>query len=259
MAILGNTVYAAEYFSGTLGRVRLGSEEAPKVSSLNLGDEPKMDAARRGEMLFHDGTMCFQQWQSCASCHPGGRTDGLNWDLLNDGMGNPKNTKSLLLAHETPPAMVTGVRPRAEVAVRAGIKHIEMASRPEKDARAIDAYLKSMEPVPSPHLADGRLSASAKRGKKLFKQAGCVRCHGGPHFTDLKKYDVGTGTGRHEDTRFDVPSLVESWRTAPYLYDGRAATLKEVLREHNRKDRHGETSDLSEKQIEDLAEYVLSL
>ena len=33
---------------------------------------------RRGEMLWNDGTMCFQHWQSCASCHPEGRMDALN-------------------------------------------------------------------------------------------------------------------------------------------------------------------------------------
>ena len=58
-----------------------------------------------GERLFNDTTLCHQRWQSCASCHPDGRTDGLNWDLLNDGIGNPKNTKSLLLASEKPPEM----------------------------------------------------------------------------------------------------------------------------------------------------------
>ena len=60
---------------------------------------------RKGERLFNDATLCHQGWQSCASCHPDGRTDGLNWDLLNDGIGNPKNTKSLLLASEKPPEM----------------------------------------------------------------------------------------------------------------------------------------------------------
>ena len=34
--------------------------------------------------------------------------DGLNWDLLNDGIGNPKNTRNLLYAHKTPPAMRWG-------------------------------------------------------------------------------------------------------------------------------------------------------
>ena len=83
----------------------------------------RMTPARKGEFYFHDAGICFQGWQSCASCHPGqARVDGLNWDLLNDGIGNPKNTKSLLLAHKTPPAMSMGVRETAETAVRAGIQ-----------------------------------------------------------------------------------------------------------------------------------------
>jgi cytochrome c peroxidase len=165
----------------------------------------------------------------------------------------------MLLAHETPPAMVTGVRPSAEVAVRAGLKHIEMAVRPEKDAKAIDAYLKSLEPVPSPHLVDGHLSELARRGKKVFRKARCARCHSGAHFTDMKQYDVGTGSGRHADTKFDVPTLVELWRTAPYLYDGSASTIREVLVEHNRGDEHGRTSELTQKELDALCEYLLSL
>ena len=54
----------------------------------------KWSPVRRGEFLFNDGTVCHEHWQSCASCHPDGRGDGLSWDLLNDGAGNPKNTKS---------------------------------------------------------------------------------------------------------------------------------------------------------------------
>ena len=57
---------------------------------------------------------------------------------------------------------------------------------------------------------------------------------------------------------FDTPALVEIWRTAPYLYDGRAVTIKNMLVEHNTDDKHGRTSGLTEKQIVDLAEFVLS-
>lgn len=79
----------------------------------------------KGDMYFHDATICFQNWQSCATCHPNdARMDGLNWDLLNDGMGNPKNTKTLLLSHQTPPCMATGIRKNAEVAVRSGVKYM---------------------------------------------------------------------------------------------------------------------------------------
>ena len=78
-------------------------------------------------------------------------------------------------------------------------------------------------------------------------------------FTDNTKYDVGTGKGREEGMVFDTPTLIEIWRTAPYLHDGRAATIKSVLAEFNKGDMHGRTLGLSEKQIDKLAEYILSL
>jgi cytochrome c peroxidase len=184
----------------------------------------------------------------------------LNWDLLNDGLGNPKNTKSLLLAHKTPPAMSLGVRDTAETAVRAGIKHILFSSRPEDVAAAMDEYLKSLQAVPSPCLVAGRLSKSAERGKEVFLRAGCAKCHPPGLFTDLRSYDVGT-SGRFDKPtdKFDTPTLVELWRTAPYLHDGSAATLREVVTMRNSKDQHGTTSNLSNQEIDDLCAYLLSL
>ena len=188
--------------------------------------------------------------------------DGLNWDLLNDGIGNPKNNKSLLLVFQTPPAMSIGVRESAEAAVRAGIRHILFTSQPPEVAEALDAYLQSLKPVPSPHRVKGLLSAAAQRGEKVFrsKETGCAECHPGPLFTDLKSYDVGT-LGRFDKPtdRFDTPTLIELWRTAPYLHDGSAATLRDVLTTANPGDRHGRTSRLTADQLGDLAAYLLSL
>ena len=92
----------------------------------------------------------------------------------------------------------------------------------------------------------------------MFKKANCISCHSGPLGTDLQKYNVGTGRGREQEQAFDTPTLVEVWRTAPYLHDGRAVTIKDMLVEHNIGDEHGRTSGLTEKQIADLAEFVLS-
>jgi cytochrome c peroxidase len=75
----------------------------------------------------------------------------------------------------------------------------------------------------------------------------------------MKQHDVGTGTGREENARFDTPTLVEVWRTAPYFYDGRASTIEGMLTTFNADDRHGHTSTLSEQQLDDLITYVLSL
>jgi YVTN family beta-propeller protein len=257
LAIGGSRVYVAEYFTDSLAVVSLADEKNLTVSRLSLGPLPQESEVRRGEMLFHDGRLCHQGWQSCASCHPDGRADALNWDLLNDGEGNPKNTLSLLWSHRTPPAMVSGVRATAEVAVRAGIQHILMAERPEAEAQAIDAWLKSLTPLPSPHLAEGRRNPAAERGQRLFHgdRAGCARCHPPPLYTDRKTYDVGTQGELDVRAAFDTPTLVEAWRTSPYLHDGRYATIEQLLTEGQ----HGGAPRLSDEEIADLVQFVLSL
>ncbi|UCG48948.1 MAG: beta-propeller fold lactonase family protein, partial [Phycisphaerales bacterium] len=204
LALIGARAYAAEYFTDSLALIDIDPNVRPKAESLPLGPARPLTTVRKGEMLFHDASLCFQHWQSCASCHPGGaRADSLNWDLLNDGIGNPKNTKSLLLAHKTPPAMATAARPTGEAAVRAGIRYIQFAVRPEEDAAAIDEYLKSLKPLPSPRLIEGKLSASALRGQKLFDTAGCGACHAPPLYTDLRQHDLGTARGLDEGLKFD--------------------------------------------------------
>ncbi|MHC4503271.1 MAG: hypothetical protein ACYTFI_08205, partial [Planctomycetota bacterium] len=260
LATVGMMVYISQYFSDDLAAVNLEEESpAKQVLAVSLGlKKTTMKAARKGEMLFNDASICFQHWQSCASCHPDVRPDGLNWDLLNDGMGNPKNTKSLLLSHKTPPVMITGVRPKAEVAVRAGIKFILFAVRPEEEAVAIDTFLKSLKPVPSPYLVNGALSDSAKRGKTVFAKAGCASCHPSSLYTNRKKYNIGTGVGMEKTRTFDTPTLVEIWRTGPFLYDGRSVTIMDVLKKDNKSDSHGKTTKLSATDLKDLAEFVLS-
>jgi DNA-binding beta-propeller fold protein YncE len=256
----GDTVYTADYFSDSLSAMDLKAVK-PVAASFPLGPRREWDAVRRGEFYFNDATLCEQGWQSCASCHPGdARVDGLNWDLLNDGIGNPKNTRSLLLAHRTPPAMFLGVRTNAETAVRADLQFILFTNPPESVAVAMDEYLKSLRPVPSPHLVRGGLSRAAKRGEKLFVRAGCADCHGPGLYTDLQTHEVGTRVGFDRPTdRFYTPTLIEVWRTAPYLHDGSAATLWDVLTTRNAGGQHGDVSGLSSQQLDDLCEYVLSL
>jgi cytochrome c peroxidase len=260
LAIDQSQVYLAMYYSDSLAKVDLSAARTKTPQAKALGTGEPLTLARQGEMLFNDAGLCFQSWQSCGSCHtPDARVDALNWDLLNDGLGNPKNTKSLLLAHQTPPVMSLGVRATAEEAVRAGIRHIQFAVRPESEAQAIDAYLKSLTPVPSPNLVRGKLSDSARRGKKLFGEANCTMCHSGPNHTNMKSYNVGTGIDREKDKAFDTPTLVEIWRSGPYLHDGRAVTIQDVLTRFNTSQKHGQTQGLSDKQIADLEAYVLSL
>ena len=252
-----NKLFVSDYFSGGLTVIEAQSPADKRF--VKLGDEPEPDRVRRGELAFADASLCFQTWQSCISCHPEARADGLNWDLINDGIGNPKNTKSMLFAHVTPPCMITGIRENAEIAVRAGIRLIQFTERPEDDALCIDEYLKSLRPLLSPYLENGKLSKLAKQGEALFKKAECHSCHSGAYLTDGRKYDVGTGVEEYDGFAFDTPTLKEVWRTAPYLYNGSAPTIKDVLTKFNQNDRHGVTSKLTEKEIEVLEQYILSL
>jgi cytochrome c peroxidase len=59
--------------------------------------------------------------------------------------------------------------------------------------------------------------------------------------------------------QFDTPTLIEVWRTAPYLHDGSAATVRDVLTTHNPNGKHGNTSCLTLSQVDDLIDYILSL
>jgi cytochrome c peroxidase len=261
--IAGPLIYVASYFSDTVEVVDIARAHLGPTLSVRLSPPQPMPPTQYGEFLFNDASICLQGWQTCASCHSDdARVDGLNWDLLNDGLGNPKNSKSLLLSHLTPPAMSLGIRDTAETAVRAGIRSILFTVQPEAVPTAIDTWLKSLKPIRSPHLVNGQLSPAAKRGEKLFRsaQTRCASCHPPGLFTDLHHYDVGTlaATDKTGDI-FDTPTLVEIWRTAPYLHDGSAATLHEVLVEHNPKDRHGRTSHLSPRELDDLLAYISSL
>jgi len=260
VVLAGSVVYVANYFSDDLCRVDLADPRNPAMR-ISLGPTRPRSTDEEGEARFNDGTLCYQHWQSCASCHDAdARVDGLNWDLLNDGIGNPKNTRSLLFCDRTPPAMSEGVRESSKDAVRAGIHYILFGAESEEAAQSIDQFLRGLRPLGSPHRQGGQLSDSAVRGAKLFAdpRVGCVVCHPPGLFTDLRRHDVGTRASFDTVGDFDTPTLIESWRTAPYLHDGSAATIVEAITLRNRADRHGRTSHLTRSQIEDLAAYVLS-
>jgi cytochrome c peroxidase len=142
---------------------------------------------------------------------------------------------------------------------------------PEADTQCIDAYVLGMKPQVSPWNRPENAAAIA-RGKEIFNspdKADCARCHKPDlYFTaaidpkDGSKsplYDLGLGTRDEVGQTFDVPTLHEVWRTAPYLYDGRARNLREMLTTWNTEDYHGITSDLTEQELSDLEIYVLSL
>jgi mono/diheme cytochrome c family protein len=158
---------------------------------------------------------------------------------------------------------------------------------PELDALA--AYVTSLTQAnPSPFRnPDGTLTADAIAGEALFHgpETRCAACHAPPRFTDsdlaplepgagsgikampggFLLHDVGTlkpGSGKRlNDTLqgLDTPTLLGLWETGPYLHDGSAATVMDVLTTANAGDRHGKTSHLTARQLDQLAAYLLQL
>ena len=250
--LTGDQLFIPTYFADVLNILDISSG---KLTTAALNPDRAETKEHLGEKYFNDAIKCFQNWQSCNGCHPGdARMDAMNWDLMNDGIGNPKNCKSLLYSHVTPPCMISGIRENAELAVRAGFKFIQFFDIDEESAACVDAYLKALRPVPSPYLVDGQLSKKAVEGRKVFEKLKCGACHSGPYFTDMKMHRIGENV--EFEKGWDTPTLIEVWRTAPYLFNGSAATLEEVFTKY----KHGvEKQKVSPKEIEALTEYVNSL
>src|SRR5262249_20228204 len=69
---------------------------------------------------------------------------------------------------------------------------------------------------------------------------------------------IAAGTVRPAG-HFETTFLLGVWATAPYLHDGRAATLRDTLTVDNPGDRHGTTSGLNAGQLNDLVAYLQQL
>jgi len=260
VAMDGKNIYVANYFSDDISFLNLDYLSAPFVGTISLGGPSVRTQERTGEMSFYDAKICFQNWQSCHSCHPFTRPDMLNWDLQKDGLGNPRNAKNMLWAHRTPPAHADGGRNSAHDAVDAGIRYEQFTEPSLERVLALDTFLHYMKPFPSPELEQGRLSARAQQGRELFhnsSKADCRYCHPAPLYTDLERH---VGQTEVSDARsisyWDTPTLVETWRTAPYSHDGRYATMEAILNEtwHT-----NASTRLSQTEFDAIVAYVLSL
>lgn len=248
-------LFVANYFSGTV--TVLDADEGKVLATIALGPQPPPDAARRGELYFHDAMRCFQHWHSCASCHPDARVDALPWDFLRDGIGNAKDVINLVGVHRTSPHNRRATRPNVHECMRTGVTGSHLIVPEPNDVDDLVAYVSSLEaePNPVPPPAD-----AVARGKALFEgKANCAVCHPAPLFTDRKMHNVGILTPLEPDGKYDTPSLIEVYRSAPYYHDGRSATLKDVLTKDDPQGKHGHAKDLTPQEIDDLVAYLLSL
>jgi cytochrome c peroxidase len=118
-------------------------------------------------------------------------------------------------------------------------------------ALAVAAYERTMEPGPAPFDRwiegdESAISQGAKRGFALFNgKATCFACHTGWRFTDDKFHDIGVakndrgrGVVLKDDESaqyaFKTPTLRSVASRPPYMHDGSAATLTDVMRHYEK-------------------------
>jgi DNA-binding beta-propeller fold protein YncE len=199
---------------------------------------------------------------ACESCHLEGGTDGHVWQFV----WGPRKTQGLLGKDiaATAPYHWDGTELQMSnllndtITVRMGGTGID----PTQETQ-MGAFLAQLAPADNPNQLASGLSASQQNGLKLF-MANCASCHAGADMTDNLFHDVGTrvtqnpngnpddpcrlgignvaGTSCVSDTPllqsvpnpanaggFNTPTALGLYFAPPYLHDGSAATLTDVV------------------------------
>ncbi|MGE3669774.1 MAG: Ig-like domain-containing protein [Polyangiaceae bacterium] len=246
-----------------------------------------------GKRIFYDSSdirMSRDNYLSCATCHLDGEQDGRVWDFTNRGEGL-RNTTTLRgkqggqgrlhwsgnfdevqdFEHDIRSAFGgLGFMNDADFHAGRDTPLGEKKAGASKELDQLSAYLESLEKVPdSPFRTEhGEMSARAKQGQRVFERLECATCHSGEAFTnssDDTLYNVGTlsaASGQRLGdtlTGIDTPTLLGLWATAPYLHDGSAKTLDDVLERAAKSGKHGDIQSLSSAEREALVQYLLEL
>jgi cytochrome c peroxidase len=215
----------------------------------------------KGRELFNDVKLSGDGKWSCASCHPNnGHTNNKTYvgvDVVPDGDPRGRSTPTMWGVGSRSAYSWAGTAPSLQANIRGIIVNRMKGPEPSPETlAALVAYVKSLGYPANPNLnADGTPSAAApaaaKRGYDVFLKAGCKACHLPPTYDKKDVEDVFTGG------TFKVPSLRVVAHTAPYVHDGRFATLEQTVKymwEYVQK--AGTTEKLTDGDLRDLVEFL---
>lgn len=204
--------------------------------------------------------------------------DGRAASLEEQARGPIENPIEMDLSHEEAASRVRAVPRYAKAFVMAGVEEITI----DEIARALAMFERGL--TTGPTLYDQWLEgdrsvfdAAQERGRMIFFTRGqCATCHFGPNFTDGMFHNIGTGSredpGRsaisndeYDLGAFKTPAL-RNWKArAPFMHDGRFATLDDVLEFYNepKAGALGETEldplDLSDQDHADVKAFLETL
>ena len=278
----GNTAYVNNTLAGTVSVIDAQTYTVTAV--ITVTNIPLPPVLLHGKRLFHSSArpdLAQASWISCNTCHVEGEHDGRTWLLQYTGEvpvgATPvitRNTTGLLGMIETYPLRWSAEWDESadsEFSIRfeqfgTGLIDGEMhptLGDPNQgrsyDLDCLAAFIDSLSVPDRTHT----LTSAEQRGKAIFEspETDCARCHPAPLYTDLQVHDVGTADacGEWFGPLIDTPTLRFLYDSAPYLHDGSALTLHDVLTISNPNDEHGVTSHLTEQEVADLIVFLLAL
>jgi hypothetical protein len=238
------------------GKTALPLRLAPDDAYLEKHDRDAL-ALRLGERAFYEAT---KTGISCQSCHLHADSDQRAHNLGTHGLLPTLSVRGL---YGTAPYLRDGSFSRL-IDLDHVSQQLYRGYRRKAPGRAqtIEAYVSSLPrlvregpPVPREQIL---------AGSALFVRAGCTTCHGFPAFTGLGQHVAeslfpGHFAGSRAEDVLDTPSLLSIAATPPYLSDGRAPALEDVLTRNNRADRHGHTRELDAAERAALLTFLESL
>jgi YVTN family beta-propeller protein len=276
----GSTVYVNNVLAGTVSVIDAGTYAVTDV--ITVTDIPLPPTLLHGKRLFHSSArsdLAQAAWVSCNTCHVEGEHDGRTWLLQFIGEAPPgsvvtRNTTSLLGMIETYPLRWSAEWDESadsEFSVRfeqfgsgliSGEMHPTLGTPNQGRSYDLDCLAAFIDSLALPERTH-TLTLVEQRGKAIFEspETGCASCHPVPLYTDLQQHDVGTADGPGEwfGPLIDTPTLRFLYDSLPYLHDGSAPTLYDVLTTTNPDDAHGVTSHLTEQELDDLIAFLNAL
>ncbi len=270
----GKYLYVAERLEDRIAVI--STEKLETIKTLDLGGPTRITVARKGRKVFNHSGGTFQHQYACYTCHPDSHEDGLVYNMAGKDMGrNLANVQTLRDIGDIPPYKWNGKN--SSIYKQDGMRFSTILTRTEAfdydELDALVAYIVTgiKNPPNLRYNPDGELTEAQKRGKKIFYRTHdnfgneipegnrCVTCHPPPYFTNLQMADVGTLSDTDDPMLFDSPQLNNIYESAPYLHDGRAATLEEIWTRFNDEDEHGVANDMLKDELNDLVEYLKSI
>lgn len=247
---LGNSLTVIDAVSGA------------RVADVDLGRASRVDPSILGQYLFNNAGMTRLRRFSCNSCHPDGASDGLTWSFVHvkDGFSR-RNSRDLRTGvPDTAPFRWSGIDKHLDSFIDDEVTGLLGGPKPsDSQRRALIAAIAALRLPPNPYRGVGGDHTSAgERGQRLFTgRGGCVECHSGSNTggTGASAWIGSTARG----LPVDVPQLRGVYDGAPYLHDGRAATLEAIFDRHNPQQLHGKMHELTAEERADLLRYVREL